>query len=52
MDGAHARRDEFSAVSGGQDYVAILDLAFSRLAPQLADRFRHPGQVAEMIAGQ
>src|SRR5262245_55873569 len=36
----------------GQHDVAVPDLAITRLPAQLPDRFRHAGEVAEVIAGE
>src|ERR1700730_18112532 len=49
---AHAGRDQLSAVPGRHDDVAILDLPLARLAANLADRLRHAGEIAEVIAGE
>src|SRR5262245_55344660 len=39
-------------MSRGEDDVGVLDLPFARLTAQLPDRFRHAGEVAEVIAGE
>src|SRR5262249_48853335 len=39
-------------MSRGQDDVAVLDLTLPCLPAQLADRFRHAGEIAEVIAGE
>src|SRR5712675_2390399 len=52
MNRAHAGRDQLSAMPGGHYDVAILDLPRAGLASELADRFRHAGEIAQMIAGE
>ena len=37
---------------GGENDVAIRDLPLARLATDLADRLRHAGEIAEVIAGE
>src|SRR5450432_2351730 len=49
---AHAGRDQLAAVPGGHDDIAILDLPLAGLAAKLADRLRHAGEIAQMIAGE
>src|SRR5262245_52920591 len=39
-------------MSRGQNDVAVLDLALAGLAAQLADRFRHTGEIAAVIPGE
>src|SRR6266705_1202791 len=52
MNRAHAGRDQLSAMSRGQDDVAAFDLVFAGFVAQLADRFRHAGEIAEVVAGE
>src|SRR4051794_14736811 len=52
MNRAHAGRDQLSSMSRGQNDVAVLDLVFAGVSAQLADRFSHAGEVAEVIAGE
>src|SRR3954451_17753319 len=39
-------------MSRGQNDVAVLDLVLAGLAAQLPDRFRHAGEIAEVVAGE
>src|ERR1051326_2868416 len=52
VNGTHAWRHQFAAMAGGDDDVAIGNLARPRLAAQLQYRFRQAGEIAQMIAGQ
>src|SRR5207249_10816986 len=52
VDRAHAGREQFAAVTGGENDIAVLDLPLARLAAKLADRLNHAGEVAEVVAGE
>src|SRR5437773_12385022 len=52
VDRAHAGRDQLAPVARGQNDVAVLALPLAGVAAQLPDRFRHAGEVAEVIAGE
>src|SRR5882757_5743913 len=52
VDRAHSGRDQLSAMSRGENDVAVLDLPLAGVTAQLADRFRHAGEIAEVIAGE
>src|SRR5262249_13138520 len=49
---AHAGGDQLPSMSRGQDDVAVVDLTLPCLPAQLSDRFRHAGEIAEVIAGE